>query len=186
MSYRTTPIVLPRYSQFLDVREPSWRRSACGIVALQMVLDAYREPPARSAPARIGALIRAGTKMGAYDSRHGWRHAGLVRLARSRGFRARRFDWAHFTPARSVRLLQQEVSAGPVVASVHRNLVPGESGHLVVVLRVNARTVLYYDPDVRTRKQIARRVSLNRFRKGWKRRGIVVRPRVAILLRSGK
>ncbi|MDO8469718.1 MAG: papain-like cysteine protease family protein [bacterium] len=176
MNHKRAASSLPRYSQFLDVREPPWRRRACGVVALMTVIDGYQPLPARSAAARASVLIRTGVQIGAYDPEHGWRHAGLVRLARARGFRARRFDWTEYSPAQAMRLLGELLKTGPIIASLYRNLLPGTPGHLVVVTHMNARTVRYHDPDSKSRERVKRTASLARFRNGWKQRGIVVRP----------
>lgn len=175
------PLHVPSYSQHLNVRDTSWRHRACGVVALATVMDAYRSLPTRSAGKRLSSLIHTGVRIGAYDPQHGWRHAGLVRLARMRGFRARRFDWTDQSPARTMRLLGEQLATGPVIVSIHRNLSPEMPGHLVVITNMTTQIVRYHDPDSVTRAGVTRTVSLARFRKGWKQRGIVVRPRPASL-----
>lgn len=182
------PGAIPRYSQHLDVHDPSWRRRACGIIALMMVMDSYKSRPteasceegprpARGVATRAASLIRMGVRIGAYDPMHGWRHAGLVRLARRSGFKSRRFDFANRSGAVAFAALRDELRGGPVIVSIHGNLMAGASGHLVVVTGIRSGAVRYHDPDSKSRRRIERTASLARFRNGWRRRGIAVRPK---------
>lgn len=162
---------VPKYSQFLDVKNKHWRNKSCGIVALKSVLEYWK-----GGSIDVNALMRRGVKHGAYLRGVGWKHAGLVLLAKQCGFRAKNFDWAKFPDRKAWKELEAKLGRGPVIASIYKNLKPKTSGHLVVITGIDRRFVHYNDPDSKTRKGIKRRASKNVFLRGWKKRIIVVLP----------
>ena len=163
---------VPAYSQYLDVKNRAWKRRSCGIVALKMVMDVLS--PKRAKTRTLPRLIKKGVRMGAYIRNVGWSHHGLARIATSFGFRSKNHDWFKESPREAFRKLRRHLARGPVIASIHRNLEPGFSGHLVVVTGFERGIVLYNDPDSRTRHDIPRRAPLKKFLKGWKRRAVTV------------
>lgn len=165
---------IPAYSQHWDVKSRAWKRRACGIVALKMVMDHYE--PQRAASRSFTRLIKKGTRMRAYIRNVGWSHRGLARIAVSYGFQGRNYDWWSETAARAFIHLRKHLRSGPVLASIYKNLKPNAHGHLVVLTGFQRSTVYYHDPDSYTRRRIPRETSLKTFLKGWKRRIVVVRP----------
>jgi len=173
---------IPRYSQFLDVQQKNWRRRSCGVVALKMLIDYWANGNLTTRPT-ISELIKNGRRVSAFDSTTGWKHGGLVRLARRYTFQAKNFDWADESSVRAFKKLKVLVQKFPVIASVYRNLKPKSTGHLVVITKTTPSHVEYHDPDSRSRSQIKRRASKKTFLAGWKHRIIVIQPR---LRNSGK
>ena len=167
---------VPAYSQYLDVKNRAWKRRSCGIVALKMVMDHYE--PRRAAVRSLPRLTKRGVQMHAYVKNVGWSHRGLAQVAAHYGFRGRNYDWRNETAARAFARLHKHLKSGPVLASIYKNLKSNAHGHLVVVTGFRNGAVHYHDPASHTRRSIARRASLARFLKGWKRRIIVVRPRL--------
>jgi predicted double-glycine peptidase len=167
---------VPAYSQYLDVKNRSWKRRSCGIVALKMALDFHA--PKRAQKLTLSQLIKKGSRAGAYIRNVGWSHRGLARIAVRCGFQSRTYDWFRGLPGPAFKKLLRFLKRGPVIASMYRGLKPNASGHLVVVTGFKNGTVFYNDPDSRTRRGILRRAPLAKFLKGWKRRIIVVRPRL--------
>lgn len=168
---------VPAYSQYLDVKNRAWRRRSCGIVALKMLMDHYK--PRHAARRTLPRLIARGQHAGAYIRNVGWSHRGLAHLAGRYGFRGKNYDWWKRSPRLALKALNIHLKKGPVLASIYRNLRPNAHGHLVVVTEVKRGVVRYHDPDSPTRHGIMRRAPLNKFLAGWKRRIIVVRPRIA-------
>ena len=196
-------LIVPYYSQHLDVRDLFWRSRSCGIVALAMAMKYLQNPKQkRSVLFSIEKLIREGIAMGAYhDNWHfihdadlirtlringkGWIHDGLVGLAKRHGFgKSFRKEWdlrknKNLSKTNILRyivvLLQNNL---PVLASVKTK----RGGHLILLVGFRYLDIgcsggfFYHDPDARSRGSGAFRViSTARFLKRWKRRIIVVK-----------
>lgn len=167
---------VPAYSQYLDVRNCAWKRRSYGIVALKMVMDYYE--PRRAAARSLPHLIRARTRAHALVRNKGWSHAGLARIAKQYGFHGENYDWCKQSPREAFRKFKKHLARGPMLASIYRGLKPNAHGHLVVITGFKEGVVYYHDPDSRTRHDIARRATLAKFLKGWKRRIVVICPRL--------
>lgn len=167
---------VPSYSQYLDVKNRAWRRRSCGIVALKMMMDYYE--PRRAAARSLPRLIAKGVRMKAYIKNVGWSHRDLARIAAGYGFRSKNYDWFKESPRKAFHKLRRHLVQGPLMASIFQNLKPNAHGHLVVVTGLARGIVFYHDPDSHTRRRIPRHASAAKFLKGWKRRIIVVRPRL--------
>lgn len=169
--------LFPLYSQHLDVPVKKWKTRSCGIVALKTVMDFWEMRASQRRVAGFSALINDGEKIGAYIPHVGWRHKGLVQLARKNGFTARNYDDNVLTDRAAFSRLQENLLRGPVIVSIHRNLNLKNHGHLVVVIKTEKGVVFYLDPDSRSRSGIMRKVAVQKFVRGWKRRIITVRLR---------
>lgn len=162
---------LPLVSQFLDMPLASWKARSCGIAALATVIGFYNgEVP------DLKELRKEAMAGGAYKRGVGWRHRELGALAREHGLTGKNFDWAAETDSAVWKKLGSAVSRGPVIASIYKDFKPGRSGHLVVVDSITKNGVHYHEPASKTRKSICRHIPIGRFRAGWKKRVIVVRP----------
>jgi hypothetical protein len=170
---------IPPYSQYLDVKNALWRSRSCGIMALKMVLEYwYRKGELKRTPLSIPALNRAARKSGAYIPNIGWSHRGLALYARRLGADGKNFDWFSLTPNAALKKLLPLLRRGPVIASVYRNPKRREGGHLVVVTDITNDRVHFLDPGAKTRARIPRFLSTRVFCIAWKRRGIVIGPRL--------
>ncbi len=162
-------LVIPRYSQFLDVPLKRWQPKACGVVAVAMAVEAQTE-----ASVSIVEMLRTGIQKGFFINHVGWTHAGLAALAAEYGAHARAYDWAKHSPVVAWKYLQQKTVKGLALASIHKDFLPGNSGHLVLITGIGKTKIYYHDPISRRRKDIARSVSIKKFLAGWKRRIILV------------
>lgn len=165
---------VPAYSQFLDVIDASWKNRACGIVTLKMVIDFWRKLT-KKGYLSVDQLIKKHNRS-AYINGVGWSHKGLVQVAKRYGLAGENFDWAHYSTKDSLALLETKLDVAPVIASIHRNLNPLLSGHLVVITKIKKGRVFYNDPDAKTRRNIKRNAQLEKFLRGWKKRVIVLYP----------
>lgn len=161
---------VPVYSQFLDVKEKKWRSRACGIVALKMVLDFW------GIKKSADELIKLGLKKDAYIQGVGWKHKGLVLVAKKFGFKARNYDWYKDSYEVSFKKLLPKLKKYLVIASIYKNLKPGKSGHLVVLTGYENDQIFFNDPNSKTRGGIHKKVAAEKFLSGWKRRIIVIYP----------
>ncbi|HEY7222694.1 MAG TPA: C39 family peptidase [Micromonosporaceae bacterium] len=164
-------------------REAQWRRFGCGTAALKMVLDYWHRRDPRNRTAEADDLYATGLEAGAFDPAFGWRHAGLVGLARSHGYEAYNVDAAPrsrhpMTAQEALAELTRELSHGPVIASVYRDFDPGEGGgHLVVVTGDSGGALLLNDPKPAQEADGRLVMSTRDFLPAFKHRYIVVRPR---------
>ena len=168
---------VPSYSQYLDVPQPKWRGRSCGVVALKMVLDYWRKKTVEDSPT-ITTLIRLGTSGNAYIKGVGWKHLGLVKMARRYRFRSKNYDWANEHHAVASKKLLLILRKQPIIASIYRNTKTKKGGHLVVLtgIRESDGKICMIDPAEKTRKREIRSVSLNAFTRSWKQRVIIVSP----------
>lgn len=169
------PATVPAYSQYLDVHLRGWPRRACGIVALKMLLD-YLSP--RTRRMSIDNLIAFGLAREAYIPGVGWKHHGLAKLAEEFGLQGMNYDWADSSPETAFARMKRHTRL-PLLASVHKHFNPKNGGHLIVVIKAEKGFVYYHEPASHSRTRIPRTVDMPTFLSGWKRRIIVVRPRIA-------
>jgi ABC-type bacteriocin/lantibiotic exporter with double-glycine peptidase domain len=169
---------VPRYSQYLDVKNRFWQPRSCGIVALKMVLEYWHRAGKIAHSPSIPALNRAGHKLGAYIRNVGWSHVGLVRLARRYGMDGVKYDWSLLSGREALKKLPPLMRRGPVLASVWRYPKKRQGGHLVVLADVAGNRVYLLDPAATHKNEIARTVSRQEFVTEWKRHIIVLFPRL--------
>ncbi|MBI4134429.1 MAG: C39 family peptidase [Candidatus Terrybacteria bacterium] len=166
-------LVLPAYSQYLDVASRRWRLNACGVVALKTVMDYWLGREVGT----FSGIIRQGVQLHAYAAkRGGWLHKGLVALAKRNGFRAYAVDDASSSLSVAIRGLKRELAHGPVLVSVQKYFSSNAGGHLIVVSAFQKSRFFYNEPASFTRKGVRRSVGVKRFARGWKKRYIIVRP----------
>lgn len=173
---------VPPYSQFLDVKNHKWQRKSCGIVSLKMLLDYWSKQFNKTAPS-ISKLIQEGVKNKGYIPNIGWRHKNLVELVEDYGFGGNNFDWAKVKPSIAFKKLRRYLNKYPLMASIYKNFCPGDNGHLVVITDFKNNFIFYNDPDSKYRKDVAKKIGLKKFLKGWKKRIIIIYPRKVAIKR---
>ena len=125
----------------------------------------------------VDFIISDGVKNKAYIENIGWSHQGLIDTAvKHFGLVGERFDFAKETAEVAFKKITEELKNGPVVASIYKNLNPQNGGHLVVVFGIDDNNILFADPDVDNENLIVREATIEEFKKGWKKRFIVVKP----------
>jgi len=163
---------IPRYSQFLDVTKKGWKIRACGVASLAMIIDHYKKGGKTS----IDTLIDHGVSIGAHNKELGWIHSGIVNIAKYKGFKGERYDWKDIDASVSFSRMNTYLENGPIIASIHKNFNPKLSGHLVVVTAKNNTHITIHDPIAKRREQIKKKIPIDIFIAGWKKRIIVIRP----------
>jgi hypothetical protein len=163
---------VPAYSQFIDVNAEHWQPRACGIVALKILMDFH----GAKSP-NIDALISVGLGLNAYDKLgHGWIHAGLVKIAHRYALRAEAYDLSTKDEVTALRFLKRVVRHGPCIASIYKDFDAVNMGHLIVIKRITGTHVFYNEPAAKVRSTIRRKIAIDPFLAGWKRRIIIVKP----------
>ena len=168
---RSSRKILPRISQFLDLTEKSWKARSCGIAALATVIGFWNGKTPKLKMLQREAVVR-----GAYRKGIGWRHKELAGLASQYRLDGRNFDWAPMSNRIAWKKFQQALKRGPIIASIHKDFDPDRPGHLIVASRIASGKVYYHEPASKTRKGIPRSVSIGKFKTGWKKRIIEIRP----------
>ncbi len=188
---------VPYYSQIKDTLNPKWRRDACGITALKMVLDFYK-PTGLS----IDELYQKALDMGGYKDEVGWYHHILAQLAKKFGYLAITKSWNMPTESLArlkergfsredidiLNKLQLEESifsikhdienCHPIIISIPKGFKLGGSGHLAVVIGFDDKGFIVNDPfdgqEIPISYEKFREVWSGRF---WTKRAILIYPK---------
>lgn len=160
---------VPFFSQFKDISATKWRKVGCGVASLAMLIDYYKP-----GEVTVDTLLDEGLDAGAYLSDAGWIHQGLVNLADDHGLSGSTHDFSSSGMDTAFANLTDAVGEGPVIASVHYTFDPKNPiPHLVVVRGVSDGKVYYNDPAAPSGNGS---ISIEAFKKSWKKRYIEVRP----------
>ena len=160
---------VPFYSQFTDISDPNWRKVGCGIASLAMIIELYN-------PGKVSVdkLLDQGIKSNAYLSDAGWIHHGLIKLAQKYGLNGDTHDLSGLSTQKALAILEDTLTTGPVMASVHYTFDPKNPiPHLVVINKIDGNTVYYNDPSEKAGNGS---ISTDKFLKSWKKRYIEIRP----------
>jgi uncharacterized protein YvpB len=173
---------VPFSSQYTDLGQHEWRARGCGIASLHMVLRYWHTLNQALQVPTLDELLRRGLAIGAYREKIGWTHVGLVNLAKEYGYNGFNVDVASNSPTpkkvdEAWHMLTQELSVGPVLASVYAGLDPARGGgHIVVVTGFHDGLVFFNDPEEMSEWEGRRMLALEVFLRAFKHRYIVVRP----------
>lgn len=173
-------IKVPHYSQYLDVTDELWQPRACGVACLKMLLDSRKvDTPS------LDEMIAQGCAIGAHGE-WGWKHAGLVALARQYGSRLDRAEWRQSDSAtpdelneEGIQFLISELRAGrPVIVSAVKKFQEDDKFHMVVLTGFEEKNGLvtgfyYHDSDTTVRKDGKNLfVPIDIFREKWRKMAI--------------
>lgn len=158
---------VPYYRQ-IDIQSPLstyWQERSCGILALKMVIDYYRQKLSQQ-PVDLQELFDKAVANGGVDANKNWIHAALVSTAKDYGLMAWRRNWnlsaagrQQFTtegqsPATLERinfqqrreslptLVEQVENGHPVIISVAKNFDEVDKPHLVVLTGIKRKPEL--------------------------------------------
>lgn len=160
--------LVPFYSQFDDISKANWKKVACGIASVAMIIDYYGESVSPD------YLLDLGIKRGAYIDSAGWSHAGLIGLANDYNLGGQTVTLYHLSLNGAYQALVEELKEGPVIVSVHYTFDPKNPiPHLVVINDTDENYVYYNDP---AEKSGNGKISINKFKSSWKKRYIEIRP----------
>ncbi|MDW8280043.1 MAG: hypothetical protein RMK17_02700, partial [bacterium] len=108
----------------------------------------------------------------------GWIHRGLVDVAQAYGFlKSKSYDYFSKSFNFAFSKLEKEIKKHPVIISIYKNFNPQNGGgHLCVLSDIkNKNKFIIFDPDARQRKKVIRKIKLSIFKRGWKKRFIVIK-----------
>jgi predicted double-glycine peptidase len=158
---------VPFYSQFQDISLVEWQKLGCGVASLAMVVNYYKPDSAS-----VMALLNQGIASGAYQDGVGWKHRELAALTNDYGLSNQVHDFYKLSNEAAFDKFLELLKDGPVIVSIHNKFDPRATlGHIVVATGYENGYVIYNDPTYGPEK----RISLDCFLNGWKRRLIVVR-----------
>ena len=153
-------IKVPYYSQYLDVTDELWQPRACGVACLKMLLEAK----GASVPI-LDEMIAQGCAIGVHGE-YGWKHDGLVALAKQYGEKISRAEWRKSegkTPDELndegiIFIISKLKTKKPVIISAIRKFKESDKFHMVILtgFREECREVsgfYYNDPDARSKKE---------------------------------
>lgn len=162
---------VPKISQHGLVSDSVWDTRVCGIASLYMILR-YLDPLFSSS---ADDVFRDCFVRGGYISGVGWKHKELVQTAESFGFTGQPYDWCVASLEDAFKKLIFELETGPVIASVYNGFIQGNGGHLVVITGIEEGIVYVNDPVEIDLEKITKKIPIDSFLHGWKRRIIVIR-----------
>jgi len=166
------------YSQHLDFKNKHFIVSGCGIMSLLMLME-YLKTSGKHQKDNLPTpdkLYQIGLNRRALIKDIGWRHTGLVGLAKLYGFKSsQNYDWSKLPSSQALKYLQTTIKQGPVMASVYSKFKPKQGGHLVVLLSLTPNRAIVLDPDDTDRSKIKKTLSTKKFLQAWKGRIIEVK-----------
>lgn len=171
---------VPHYSQYLDVTDSMWQTRACGVACLKMLLSAKGE----HSPT-LDEMIAQGCAIGAHGE-YGWKHDGLIALAKQYGAKLSRAEWRQSDSAtpdelneEGIQFLISELRAGrPVLVSAVKKFQEDDKFHMVVLTGFEEKDATitgfyYHDSDTEKRGEGKNLfVPINIFRAKWRRMAI--------------
>lgn len=162
---------VPYYSQLTDISAVEWRMEGCGIAALAMEIAFYK-PNAVSVDKMLDQAIATGAiarGVGSY-------HQGLSNLATKYGLVGKVYDLSASNNPTAFGQFKNILKEGPVIVSIRNKFNPASTlGHIIVVTGINDNFVFYSDPASRTEANGEKKIAINTFLAGWKKRFITVR-----------
>jgi len=173
-------ILVPYYSQYLDITDEMWQPRACGIASLKMLLESRgAEMPL------LDEMTMQGNAIGAYGD-SGWKHDGLIALAKQYGVKLSRAEWRKSESkspdelnVEGVNFLISELRAGrAVIVSAIKKFEELDKFHIVVLTGFEEKDgavigFYYNDSDAHTRADgESQFVPLDIFRSKWRRMAI--------------
>lgn len=173
-------LTVPHYSQYLDVTDSMWQPRACGVACLKMLLEEKGE----HSPI-LDEMIAQGCAIGAHGE-YGWKHDGLVALAKQYGAKLSRAEWRQSDSATpdelnedGIQFLISELRAGrPMIVSAVKKFQEDDKFHMVVLTgfeeKDSVTTGFYYHDSDTTKRGEGENlfVPINIFRAKWRRMAI--------------
>lgn len=183
-----------------------WQNRSCGLLALKMVIDYYRQRVGKS-PTDLADIFQKAMANGGVNEAGDWQHAALVKTAQQYGYIAWRRSWqparrdiewfkSEGLKAESLERWQDQANAEalpslvdslerfcPVLVSVAKNFDEINRPHFVVLIGVRQSSgklagFYFNDPySPTTRSRRGHYVSLAIFTNKWNWRGIFVQPK---------
>ncbi len=124
-------------------------------------------------------LVEIGLKLNTYIPDVGWRHKELVEIAKSFELDGKNFDWFKKSPEEAFQEMIFYLDRHPLAASIHPMFeTQNQGGHLIVLIGFENNILYYNDPAAENREEIVQEISLDKFLNGWKRRFIVIYPKI--------
>lgn len=183
-------LLVPYYSQKIDVLDPHWKERTCGILSLKMLLDFLgAKTPSPD------EFVQKGVTAGAYGE-WGWTHTGLVSLAASFGVNMKRKEFRSQDIEEQERLLHKGIDElvsslennKPILISAIKKWAETKKFHMMVLVGFEMdegvpataqagriKGFYYHDPDAYTPHEGKDQfVSIETFKKHWRRMAIFV------------
>lgn len=173
---------VPYYSQHFDVEAQQWRRKACGVASVKMVLDFLG-----ASTSSLDEMIEQGASFGGYNS-SGWSHVSLVKIAKSHEIVLHPVEFRKDSTLSAEELLDKGIvelvrslcEGRPVIVSAIKNFSESKKFHLVVLVGISIKAgqlegFYYHDSNAHEIAQGKNQfVSIERFKKHWRRMAIFV------------
>lgn len=166
---------VPYFSQRSADVPHEWRPRSCGVVALRMALAGT----ASGTPPSTAELIEEGLAAGAYIPGTGWKHVGLVKLAKRYGAEAYRKEFKSKVAGSMFGGLLLRIGMLELKQAVRRGTVPivslavpeSSDTHLVPLTGFTKQGFLYHEPaaDGEGESGAYREVAFGDFKRRWRR-----------------
>lgn len=166
-------------SQYSPTISKDWQWRSCGVACVKILMDFWHAEDEKNKTASLKEILNAATKVGAYIPKIGWSHKGLVNTAKIFGYDGYNRDLADKPQELAFKALEEEVSIRPAIASVKSRFDPdAKDGHLVVVTRIDKKSVHVIDPEEKYLGAATKAIPINKFLTAYKKRIILIRPQI--------
>ncbi len=116
-------LLVPYYSQFVDITDSFWMLRACGACSLKMALESHGVQVSD-----ILTLCNEAKESGGYDMQNGWVHDYLVTKAQEFGVQAFRKEGI----TDLVEIISYLKEGNPVIVSVEKRALEQKRFHMIV------------------------------------------------------
>lgn len=144
MKFANIKLVVPYYSQFIDVPDSFWMLRGCGAVSFAMVA-AFHGIKIPS----IVEFCNEAKDAGGYDMTNGWIHEYLVNKAKEYGLQAERKEG--LTDLNEI--MSSLEKGNPVIVSVEKRVLEQKRFHMLVVVGYKdlpaqaGGMIIYHEPE---------------------------------------
>ena len=169
---------VPFFSQKTHILEVEWQPKGCGVTALKMIMEYWKQKNPMNISPQIPDLIATGLEIKSYVKDIGWSHQGLVNLAYKYGYGGYHMDLSKINTGEAWQMLKTDLDKYPVMVSVYPHFDAGKTGgHIVTLTGLNNGLVSFNDPEEETEMAGSKTIPKTDFLKGWKQRYIIIKPK---------
>ena len=142
-----------------------------------MIFDYWHKIDKKFKSPNIEKTLEIGLQLNAYIEKIGWSHKGLVEISRKFGYDGYNKDLAKTDIKEAYQTLINDLNKFPILVSVWNFRPNSKDGHVVVLTGISKNIVHINDPKEKSELSGYKKLDLNVFLRGWKKRYIAIFPK---------